>query len=407
VTGGATPRLPLAGPLALLLPGGRQTLLLRSALLPPARAREAFDTWQGTGTASTWELAEREGGRLLGPLIASKLAGNGGAGEARAWTYLRAALLRETLRARRLREISAAALRALRDAGIPVVLLRGVAAAETVYAEPALRHCNDLDLLVPRPDLDAAGPALAGVGFRSGLPASMSHTTRGFVHESGMPVALHTDLFRTPHYNRGLERVLARIRQADVLDTSVRLLAPADQLLHLLLHAATDASRTRLLWASDAWLTIHAESRLDWDAFLAEATGRGAALPLAIMLRYLADDLAAPVPPPVLDALQARAAQATRVDKEVALWGVAVGPGTTTRRMLAQPASVSERAFVLRWRLLPAPDALVAAGQVSARSARRLPLDRPDRPAVAGGHGGTWPPRRLARPDHPKSRPSA
>jgi hypothetical protein len=369
VTGGATPRPPLAGPLVLLLPGARQTLLLRSALLPPARAREAFAAWQGTGTASTWELAERDGGRRLGPLIASTLAGNGGAGEARVWTYLRAALLREALRARRLREISAAVLRALGDAGIPVVLLRGVAAAETVYAEPALRHCNDLDLLVARPDLDAAGSTLTGVGFRPAPPASMSHTTRGFVHESGMPVALHTDLFRTPHYNRGLERVWGRARQADVLDTSARFLAPADQLLHLLLHAATDASRARLLWASDAWLTIQAEPRLSWDALVAEAGDRGAALPVVTLLRYLADDLAAPVPPPVLEALHARAAQATRVDKEVALWGVAIGPGTTTRRMLAQPASVGERAFVLRWRLFPAPDALLAAGQVGVRSA--------------------------------------
>src|SRR5262245_25810774 len=46
-------------------------------------------------------------------------------------------------------------LSALRDAGAPVVVLKGAALAENVYRNRALRPMSDVDLLIQRNDLEA------------------------------------------------------------------------------------------------------------------------------------------------------------------------------------------------------------------------------------------------------------
>lgn len=357
--------IPLAGPLALLVPDRRQTLLLRGALHPPEGARDAIETWQAETPAPARELGTgAAGGQLLAPLIARNMADGGARLDARLQTYLRTALVREELRARALRRICGETRDALTAAGILPVLLRGLAASETVYPEPTLRHTHDLDLLVGADSLGEAVRALGGAGFRADPSAAAPPGTRLFVHASGLPLALHDELFRAPLHRRKPESMLARARTVPCLGGPLRLLAPADQLLHVLVHAAGAGSRASLLWACDAWLTIRAERALDWDTLVAEATARRAALPVAILLRYLATELEAPVPPATLDALDRAAGAATRVEREVALWGAWGVPGVRLSRALARAAGPVERAFLLRWRLLPAPDALMAAGRV-------------------------------------------
>jgi hypothetical protein len=56
-------------------------------------------------------------------------------------------------------------LQVLRLAEIPVMVVKGAALA-AVYPEPALRTYKDLDLLVPRVDLERAEDALRGLGYR-------------------------------------------------------------------------------------------------------------------------------------------------------------------------------------------------------------------------------------------------
>jgi hypothetical protein len=57
------------------------------------------------------------------------------------------------------------ALLLLEDEGIPVVLLKGAALLETVYAHPGLRPMGDLDLLVPRADVERAHVSMLALGY--------------------------------------------------------------------------------------------------------------------------------------------------------------------------------------------------------------------------------------------------
>lgn len=51
--------------------------------------------------------------------------------------------------------------------GIPWIVLKGIALAETVYPHFALRPASDIDILVPRPDFMKADAALTSMGYSS------------------------------------------------------------------------------------------------------------------------------------------------------------------------------------------------------------------------------------------------
>jgi len=71
------------------------------------------------------------------------------------------AVARSLYRERQLRE----ALDVLEAVGVPVVLLKGAAVAYTVYPDPALRTMGDLDLWIPREQLEQARSALQRLGY--------------------------------------------------------------------------------------------------------------------------------------------------------------------------------------------------------------------------------------------------
>jgi hypothetical protein len=388
-------RAPIAGPLAaLLLPDPSQTLLLRAALAPPDAAIPAFSAWlAGTRAATEAFAAGPRGGRLLAPLIAHNLAAAGDLGAPRLWTYLRTALVREQLRARAARAIYAEALTVLQTAGVTPVVLRGVAASETVYPDPGLRHSHDLDLFVPAGQAAEASRTLIDAGFAPG-PSLPGGGSRELVHRAGMPVMLHAELFAVPRYRRQPEPLETRVTALSCVGAPAWALEPTARLLHLLIHAAGAASRASLLWACDAWLTIRAHPEIDWQHLAGEAMRRGAALPVELLLRYLAAALDAPVPEPVLAAFATEAARATAVDREVALWGAWAGPDARLGRALRGARTARERAALLRWRVLPRPSALALAGRAeSGRGSLRFYLGRPWRLVARGLHR---PPRPAA-----------
>lgn len=80
------------------------------------------------------------------------------------------AVERGRLRARFVRHRQAEALARLAAVAVPVVSLKGFAAAHTLYPDPAVRVVGDLDLLVRRADRDPALAALCAAGFAFRTP---------------------------------------------------------------------------------------------------------------------------------------------------------------------------------------------------------------------------------------------
>ena len=124
-------------------------------------------------------------------------------------------------------------------AGIPVIALKGLALAETVYPSPALRPMEDLDLLIRPGDLTAAVRLLAESGYREawhgfpdfqradGLVDVDLHTA--LLHEGEIPTRLEVQAIET-------EALWAAAQPATIAGEAGLVLSPAHQLLHLCQH---------------------------------------------------------------------------------------------------------------------------------------------------------------------------
>lgn len=399
-------RAPLAGTLSFLLPGPAETALLH-VCLSPERARSAWSEWTRLGgdldryrslLPQVDEGARRGGLELDEPLPA----------------LLSGARLHESLRLNAIREIAIEVLDRLAGNGFDPVVVQDLALAETVYPDPALRHCHALELLLPSDEVVGARAALGAAQARPG----------GFpVRIAASPLAHVVPLARA-------SAVLARAIDAQIAGRRARVPAPEDTLLLVLCRAAVGAERRTLLWACDAVRGLAALPEIDWDVVAELAGDWDLGIPVAAMLGWLASELGAPVPSAAIERIartpprghgRGRAVEAAlecvRADGRA-------GPGS----LLARSSGWRERAHVLRWTTFPSTDRMRRTFPAAPRSAlpalyvarpflfaarrtlRTLTRRRRHRGAGRGSRAqavGTAAARSEARSGHPADRPSA
>ena len=277
-----------------LVPSAEQTELLAACLHGGERAREAWARWlHGRDTDDAGVCRDLASTRTLLPLLARATIAGAGSLSPGVGAYLRAATLREELRAERVRTIAAEVLDALREAEAAPLVVRGPALAATVYDDWSLRHCHDLDLLVGREGLPRDGRA---------APRRLRRARREcwrmccWTIPRRLGIALHTRPFAFAYYDGsgwsdwGSEEIV-------VAGISARATSPEATLVHVLGHAGYSASQRNLRWVANAWhLVLRCE--LDWTVFVELVEVHRLELPVSALLRYLID-FGVPVPPDV------------------------------------------------------------------------------------------------------------
>jgi hypothetical protein len=177
---------------------------------------------------------------------------------------------------------------ALRDVDASCIVLKGPALADLLYGSDSDRYSVDVDLLVNPATIATVGDALTGLGYKSVVPegrprdrplyASVWH--RG----AGSPnVDLHTTIAGIRLSRQEAWSVLARRTEAiEVARTSMEVLDPGAQALHLALHTAKhgvrherplrDLERGIEVLGSEVWVDAAALA-VELDAVPAFATG--------------------------------------------------------------------------------------------------------------------------------------
>jgi hypothetical protein len=123
------------------------------------------------------------------------------------------------------------------------------------------------------------------------------------------------------NYDVPLPELWARSQAHVVAGTQTRILSTADNLLHGCGHAFYSGNRASLQWVCDAGTVIARQPDLDWDVLLQSASRGRLAIPLSVMLSYLAEDLNAAMPVSVRAHLTAMVAQIDVLGCEIALLG--------------------------------------------------------------------------------------
>jgi hypothetical protein len=189
------------------------------------------------------------------------------------------------------------ARRALAPLDVPVILLKGTAFHAANLDACAGRSVGDLDILVPRERIEAVETALLGAGWERLKEAEGYDDIyyRQWMHE--LPPLIHRtrdrmiDVHHTilPLTARPTPDAAALIADSVELDNGLRILAPADIIVHAAAHLLADgdlAGGLRNLWDIDRLLRQFAAGDADfWTKLDARARLHQLAGPVARALR--------------------------------------------------------------------------------------------------------------------------
>jgi hypothetical protein len=356
----------LSNALSVVLPTREETLLLRACLSSAEAVRQSWEAWQRLrNDLRTGSLTDSQTVKKLQLLVFDALRRSALEVDKESQTYLRSAYLQEDWRSKIVRRFCREVLRLFESHDIPVIVLKGVALAETVYESPVLRHCHDIDLLIKDQDMSRAASLLLAIGFKEiDSDAGLKNDNRKLEHESGLPLELHTALFKLPYYNELLGEMWERSQNQIIADCPTRILAPADNLIHVCGHAFYQSRRESLRWVSDAWFIIDRHRDLDWDLLLDCAVRSHLALPLSVTLAYLAEDLSAPIPSTFLERLSAAASKRDATARELALFGARSAPHGNLINLFQKMGNWRGRVLLVQWLLFPSPSYLFMVEEV-------------------------------------------
>ncbi|MGZ8361340.1 MAG: nucleotidyltransferase domain-containing protein [Allosphingosinicella sp.] len=278
--------------------GGR--LLVRALRDPDALGALRDEDWNGLVAAARAEqligtLAFRLEGQKLPARLESLLeAARRDAAQARVQALWEAEMTR----------------RALAPLGIPVVLLKGNAFHAAGFDAAIGRSVGDLDILVPRDSLTAVETALLGAGWERMKDADGYDDLyyRRWMHE--LPPLIHRtrdrmiDVHHTilPMTARPTPDAAALIAASVALESGLRMLSPADIIVHAAAHLFADgdlAGGLRNLWDIDRLLRQFAADPAFWDQLSNRARLHQLSGPVGRALRLAARLYGTPVDPRV------------------------------------------------------------------------------------------------------------
>ncbi len=200
-------------------------------------------------------------------------------------------------------------LGALSKAGVPALVIKG-AALGAYYPDPALRTAGDIDIMVPRENLEVAEHALNDLGYQcfasKGWWLDRFHHLPPMVSESGrLLVELHWRL----DYDEGkgrlpTEELWARAELWTVRDQAAQRLDAVDAVLYLCRHAVVQhrvhgaiRSLYDLSQVTGRW------GEADWETLVGRALSYDLGRPVYLMLALAGELLDLPVPAQALSAL--------------------------------------------------------------------------------------------------------
>ena len=352
---------------ASFFPDPEQAILLEALLQPEEQARTAALAWLDRADLDALEPASL---RLL-PLLHKRLAELGVSHPLT--DRLREAHRRAWLADKKLRLQLAAVHRQLAEAGVPVILLKGLSLGLHAYPIGGTRPTHDLDLLVPQDLVDCARETVEANDWRY-RPCHALHA-RTFVNGSDLELDLHISPYREAVSPRHVAGLWQRRRTIASGNAVYSVLSVEDELLHTMGHGMYVSPISPIRWIVDAVMLLRAGHDIDWEVLIREA----AALELSHVawrgLTYLGEAFGVEIPAHVRERLRRAASKIEqmeyRFNRHNRLWS----PLETWMRLRRSEGSRRERAhvFVNRYKRAWSTD---STSGFAYRVARRMVLGK-------------------------------
>ena len=203
---------------------------------------------------------------------------------------------------------TAGAVRALEQAQIDTMLLKGAPLVLRYYKNYATRAMYDLDILV-RPE--CARDAIATLERAGWTRNASTHEedlkyrhAMQFFNAAGRELDLHWHVFFECSQDGADDTLWHYSQPMDFNGIRTRSLDPTHLLLHVVVHGVRSNPEPPIRWIPDAMKVLqHAGHEIDWDRLISEAKNRRFVSRLRLGLRYLKERFDAPVPTDVLSRL--------------------------------------------------------------------------------------------------------
>ena len=293
-------------------------MLLKAALLS---GDEAISAWQDWRSSADIDRMDPGSFRLL-PLLYRNLVDHDVSDPL--LPYLKGIYRRTWYKNQTQFHNSLPVLNTFHEAGIQTMLLKGAALTMLYYKNNGIRPMTDLDVLVRTEQAPMAIDLLTKLGWspknrslerlKGALP--LHRHAEVFRGNAGHHVDLHWHLLFECCYEGADDDFWNDAVSVKLRGVSTRALNPADQLLHICVHGVCLSGTPPFRWVADAMAVLDtAGSEVDWDRLVAQAQQRHLTLRLKSALCYLRDTLHAPIPPVILQRLQAtRISRFERID---------------------------------------------------------------------------------------------
>lgn len=308
-----------------------QALLLKAILSPGPEALEHYRRWAGSV-----DFDSLDGGSFrLMPMLYRRLAPLGLSGERyeKIKGIYRYTLSKNSIVLARFRGLA----KALHEAGIRVMLLKGGALILKYYHDTGVRPMNDIDILIEEKDREQALEILGRLGWRDSMQRNYDQSleiypTVTLVSDQGFELDVHWNLLT--EYGSGMP-AHEWWRDAIVLDDRggpLHVLGAEDQVIHNCAHGVKWNALSPIRWIPDVLAVLNAEDDLSWEALVQKCGERRVTLPVRTCLRYIREEFGAPVPDHVLEGLFARDVS----DEEKRVYAAHTAPLTFSQRVIRQ-----------------------------------------------------------------------
>jgi hypothetical protein len=214
--------------------------------------------------------------------------------------------------------------REFQQSGIPIVALKGVVLAESIYGDLSLREISDLDIVVHKADMSRAEAILIARGYQADFPdrdcrsAFLSYQGQYAFHnkQTGFSIDLHWRLSgKGEAFGLNAECIWSRPEQVAMCGRMVPTLARDDLALFLAAHGTKEGWKA-LKWVCDFAEFLRKTQNVDWLALIDRAEQSNSCRQFQLAMFLACTLLDAPAPRELID--NARNNSAVRALAEMA-----------------------------------------------------------------------------------------
>ncbi len=204
-------------------------------------------------------------------------------------------------------------MQAMKDAGIPVLVLKGAALANGFYGDAGLRPMNDFDFMIPRGEVLRASEVMQKCGWRcteSVPPAQLIWCSYAgkWANRTGQQIDLHWHVLSEGRQPGIDDEVWPRAVNLEIGGGTFPAMEATDLLWHVCVHGAVGDGIPPIRWVADALTILQSpHAAMDWDRLVNTTQRRHLTLVIGRALSFLREEFNAPIPPDVVERLQSSA----------------------------------------------------------------------------------------------------